>query len=79
MPKSSLKHDFKFHSFKSFEMAPKNSEFDFKEISFNRFEFQDGKIFQDDRDPDLNYFDERNISSKEATYINETDIKNLSI
>ena len=60
-------------------MAPKNPEFDFKEISFNPFEFQDGKIFRDDRDPDLNHFDEINISSKEATYINETDIKNLSI
>ena len=74
--KPSLKHDFKFHkSFRSFEMAPKNSEFDFKQIFFNPFESQDGKIYQDDRDPDLNYFDEINISSKETTYINKTDVK----
>ena len=59
----------------SFEMAPKNSEFYFEQVSFNLFESKDGKIFQDDRNPDLNYFDEINISSKEATYINETDIK----
>ena len=45
--KPSLKHDFKFHkSFMNFEMAPKNSEFDFEQISFNPFESQD----QDDRD-----------------------------
>ena len=63
----------------SLEMVPKNSEFDFEQISFNPFESQDGKIFQNDRDLDLNYFDEINISSKETTYINETDIKKLSI
>ena len=63
--KPSLKHDFKFHkSFRSFEMAPKNSEFDFKQIFFNPFESQDGKR---SRDPDLNYFDEINISSKKTT------------
>ena len=59
----------------SSEMAPKNFEFDFEQISFNLFESQDGKIFQDDRDPDLDYFDEINISSKEMAYINETDMK----
>ena len=76
--KSSLKHDFKFHeSFMSFEMAPKNSEFDFEQFFFNPFESQDGKIFQDDRDPNLNYFDEINILSKETTYINDADIKNF--
>ena len=47
----------------SFEMAPKNSEFYFEQVSFNLFESKDGKIFQDDRNPDLNYFDEINISS----------------
>ena len=74
--KSSHKHDFKFHkSFMSFEIVSKNCEFDFEQISFNAFESQDAKIFQDDRDPDLNYFDEINISSKETTYIHETDIK----
>ena len=76
----SLKHDFKFHkSFMSFEVAPRNFEFDFEQISYNPFESQDGKVFQDDRDPDLNYFNEINISSKETTYINETNIKKLSI
>ena len=63
----------------SFEVAPRNFEFDFEQISFNPFESQDGKVFQDDRDPDLNYFNEINISSKETTYINETNIKKLSI
>ena len=63
----------------SLEMVPKNSEFDFEQISFNPFESQDGKIFQNDRDLDLNYFHEINISGKETTYINETDIKELSI
>ena len=61
----------------SFEIAPKNSEFNFEQISFNPFESQDGKIFQDDRDPDLNCFDEINISSKKTTYINETDVNFL--
>ena len=61
----------------SFEMAPKNSEFDFEQFFFNPFESQDGKIFQDDRDPNLNYFDEINILSKETTYINDADIKNF--
>ena len=53
-------------------MAPNNFEFDFEQFSFNPFESPDGKIFQDDRDPDLNYFDEIKIPSKETTYINET-------
>ena len=61
----------------SFEMAPKNSEFDLEQISFNPFESQDEKIFQDGRDLDLNYFDDINISSKETIYINETDIRNF--
>ena len=78
LTKSSPKQDFKFQkTFKSFEMAPNNFEFDFAQISFNTFESRDGNIFQDDRDPDLNYFDETNILSKETTYINETDMKNL--
>ena len=78
MIKSSLKHDFKFHkNFTSFEIAPNYFEFDFEQISFNLFESQNGKIFQDDRDPDLNYFDEINNPSKETTYINEADIKNF--
>ena len=63
----------------NFEMAPNNFEFDFEQISFNLFEFQDGKIFQDDRDPDLNNFDEINILSKETTYINATDIKTFNM
>ena len=62
----------------SFEMAPSNFDFDFKQIFFNPFESSDWNIFQDDRDPYLNYFDEINIASKEATYINETDIKNFT-
>ena len=33
----------------------------FEQISLNPFELPDGKIFQDDRDPDLNYFDETNV------------------
>ena len=57
-------------------MAPKNSEFDFEQISFNPFESQYGKIFQNDRDLELNYFDKINISSKETRYINEINIKN---
>ena len=61
----------------SFEMAPNNFEFNFKEIPFNLFKSPDGKIFQDDRDPDLNYFDEINIPSKEMTYMNETNITNF--
>ena len=61
----------------SFEMAPNNFEFDFEQISFKLFESPDGKIFPNDRDPDLNYFDETNIPSKETIYLNETDIKNF--
>ena len=61
----------------SFEMAPNNSEFDFEQISFNPLESPNGKIFQDDRNPDLNYFDEINIPSKETTYIKQIDIKNF--
>ena len=46
-------------------MAPENSEFDFEQIFIdNSFEAPDRKIFQDDRDPDLSYFDEIKISSK---------------
>ena len=63
----------------SFEMAPNNFDFDFKQIFLNPFESSGRKIFQDDRDPYLNYFDEINIPSKETTYINETDIKNFTI
>ena len=48
----------------SFEMAPSNFDFDFKQIFFNPFESSDWKIFQDDRDPYLNYFDEINIASR---------------
>ena len=58
-------------------MAPNNSEFDFKQISFKPFESPDGKIFQDDRDPDINYFNEINIPSLQMTYLNETDMKNF--
>ena len=43
----------------------------------NPLESLDGKIFQVDKDPDLNYFQEINIKSKETTYINETDIKSF--
>ena len=56
-------------------MVPNSFEFDFEQISFNPLESADGKIFQNDRDSDLNYFHEINIPSKERTYINETDIK----
>ena len=41
----------------SFEMASSNNDFNFKRISFNPFEFPDGKIFPDDRDLYLNHFD----------------------
>ena len=58
-------------------MAPNNFEFDFEQIYFNLSKSPNGKIFQDNRDPDLNYFDEINIPSEETTYINETDIKNV--
>ena len=59
-------------------MAPNNLEFDFKQISLNPFESPpDGKIFQNGRNPDLNYCDEINIPSKETTHINETDRKNF--
>ena len=61
----------------AFEMAPNICKLDFEQISFKPFESPDGKIFQNDRDPDINYFDEINIPSKEATYLNETDIKNI--
>ena len=53
-------------------MAPNNFEFDFKQMSFNPIESPDGKTFQDDRDPDLNYFE-----NKYTTYIHETDIENF--
>ena len=61
----------------SFKMAPNNVELDLKQISYNLFESPDGKIFQDDKDSDLNYFDAISIPSKETTYINETDIKSF--
>ena len=57
----------------TFEMVPNNFEFDFEQMSFNPFESTDENVFQDDRDPDLNYLDEINIPSKETTYL--TDIK----
>ena len=49
----------------SFEMDP------------NFFQSIPWKKFEDDRDPDLNYFNEINIPSNEMTYINETDKKNF--
>ena len=55
-------------------MTPNIFEFDFEQNFFNLLESPDGKIFSDDREPDLNYFDEINIPSKETRYINETDI-----
>ena len=55
-------------------MTPNIFEFDFEQNVFNLWESPDGKIFSDDREPDLNYFDEINIPSKETRYINETDI-----
>ena len=61
----------------TFEMAPNNSESHFEQISFKPFESPYGKIFQDDRDPDINYFNEVNIPSKKTTYLNEIDIKNF--
>lgn len=56
-------------------MVPNSFEFDFEQISLNPVESRHRKIFQYDRHQDLNYFNEINISSKEPTYINETDIK----
>lgn len=56
-------------------MVPNSFEFDFEQISLNPVESPHRKIFQYDRHQDLNYFNEINISSKESTYINETDIK----
>ena len=61
----------------TFEIAPNNFEFDFQQISFKPFESPDGKIFQDDRDLDLNYFNEINIPGKETTYLSETDRKSF--
>ena len=58
-------------------MAPNNFEFDFEQISFNPFESPDGKMFQDDRNRDLNYFNGINIPRRETTYINETDVINF--
>ena len=42
----------------TFEMAPKNVEFDFEQISFKTFESPNGKKIQDDSNSDLNYFNE---------------------
>ena len=61
----------------SFVMVLNSFEFYFKQSSFNPFKSPDRKSFQDDRDPDLKYFNEINILNKETTYINETDIKNF--
>ena len=58
-----------------FQKTFKSIKFDFEQISFDPFEFPDVKIFQDDRDPDLNYFDEINIPGKKRINKNETDIK----
>ena len=58
-------------------MAPNNFEFDFEQVSFYLFKSSDRKIFQDYRDPDLCYFHEINIRSKETTYTNETDLKHF--
>ena len=60
-----------------FEMVPYNFQFDFRQFFFNPFESSDGKFFQDDRDSDLNCFDEINIPSKGTTNINGTDIKKI--
>ena len=68
-----------FISFIGLEMAPKNSEFSFEQISFISLEVPDGKIVLDDRDPDLNYFNKMNIPSTETIYMNKTNIKKLSI
>ena len=43
-------------------MAPNKLELNFEQISFNPFESPHGKIFHDDRDPDLNYFDIKKLS-----------------
>ena len=56
-------------------MAPKNSEFSLEQISFISLDVPDGKIFLDDRDPDLNYFNKMNIPSTETIYMNKTGIK----
>ena len=48
----------------SFVMALNSFEFYFKQSSFNPFKSPDRKSFQDDRDPDLKYFDEINILNK---------------
>ena len=58
-----------------FHKTFKSIEFDFKQISFDPFESSDVKIFQDDRDPDLDYFDEINIPGKKRINKNQTDIK----
>ena len=46
-------------------------------ILFNPFEHPNENIFQNHRDPDLNYFDEINLPNKKTTYMNETDITNF--
>ena len=60
-----------------FEMAPNNFKLDFEQIYFNPLESPVGKVFQYNKDPDLNYSDETNIVIKEMAYINDIDIKNV--
>ena len=63
--------------FISFQTVPNNFQLDLEQVSFNTFESSDGNFFLDNKDADLNYFDEINIPSKEKAHLNETDIKNL--
>ena len=60
----------------NFKMASNNLELDLEEsLLIHSNPQMNFRIFQNDRDPALNYFDKKKISNNETIYINETDIK----
>ena len=62
----------------NFKMASNNLELDFEQsLLIHSNPQMNLRIFQNDRDPALNYFDKKKISNNETIYINETDIKKL--
>ena len=61
--------------FTRFELAQNKTDFDFKQNFQHPFGSLGGKTFQNDRDPDLNYFDELTIQNKETTFIMKLILK----
>ena len=63
--------------FPSFHLLSIFPLFNLEKSYFSPLEVPGGRIFQEDRDLYLNYFDRRNIQNKETTYLNKTQFKNF--